>query len=308
LEFAGLRLADAAAVIRDHFGGEIRAAAPSCVEVDAPGLGVFRVELDAALLQDKRYEEILAEFGIDLAELTDADAVERFLVGSAALVVPAEVVCPPLPLDRLTRLEGLREALSAQGAKGTSRSLLYAFGMQVNAEVASFAAADILAGLRAFLLLYEWIVVEEKVNLTRRLLPYVNPFADDYVEHVLAPDYRPSLTELMDDYLAFNPTRNRPLDLLPLFAWLDEERVLRAADEPELVNKRPAWHYRLPDCLIDEPAWSLAAVWNSWVQVEYLAADRELLAHMSRDYLTTKESFLDFLTRQWPEKVRQWRA
>ncbi|OBX33760.1 putative amidoligase enzyme [Halomonas elongata] len=40
---------------------------------------------------------------------------------------------------------------------------------------------------------------------------------------MLDPDYQPDLRTLIDDYLEYNPTRNRELDLLPLFAYLDPE-------------------------------------------------------------------------------------
>lgn len=44
-------------------------------------------------------------------------------------------------------------------------------------------------------------------------------------------------------------------------------------EDPHLVKARPAYHYRLPNCLIDEPDWRLAREWNTWVAVERLAAD-----------------------------------
>jgi hypothetical protein len=34
---------------------------------------------------------------------------------------------------------------------------------------------------------------------------------------------RPDLDTLIDDYLEYNPTRNRALDFLPLFLHLDED-------------------------------------------------------------------------------------
>lgn len=110
----------------------------------------------------------------------------------------------------------------------------------------------------------------------------------------------------MGDYLAHNPTRNRPLDMLPLLAHLDSRRVLHAAEDKHLVKARPAFHYRLPNCMIDEPAWTLAQEWNRWVAVERLAADPEKLASMSRDYLRLEgESFKPFIDK-WPDALARY--
>ena len=111
-------------------------------------------------------------------------------------------------------------------------------------------------------------------------------YPEDYVAHVLAADYRPDLETLIDDFLEFTPTRNRPLDLLPLFAHIDEDRVMAAPVEKELIKPRPAFHYRLPNCLVDEPDWSLAVPWNDWVEVERLAADAKALEKLRRKRLT----------------------
>jgi hypothetical protein len=92
------------------------------------------------------------------------------------------------------------------------------------------------------------------------------------------------LPELIDDYLAWNPTRDRELDMLPLFAHLDPDRVARGASRHK-VKARPAFHYRLPDSRIDEPGWGVVLDWNRWVQVERLAADRARLDAMAGAWL-----------------------
>jgi hypothetical protein len=56
-------------------------------------------------------------------------------------------------------------------------------------------------------------------------------------------------------------------------------------EDKHLVKPRPAFHYRLPNCLIDEPDWTLAREWNTWVTVEQLASDPERIRTMSREYL-----------------------
>ena len=73
--------------------------------------------------------------------------------------------------------------------------------------------------------------------------------------------------------------------MTPVLAFIERGRVSRRVHEAHLVKPRPAFHYRLPNCMVDEPHWTVAREWNSWVAVERLAADAEKLAAMSRDYL-----------------------
>jgi hypothetical protein len=102
-----------------------------------------------------------------------------------------------------------------------------------------------------------------------RVLPPDYPQA--YRQRVLAPDYWPDQTTLIADYLTANPTRNRGLDLLPLFAYLNEEQV-RSALPHEKIGPRPALHYRLPQCHLSDPNWSILPSWERWLTVERLAA------------------------------------
>jgi len=113
------------------------------------------------------------------------------------------------------------------------------------------------------------------------------------------PDYQPDLDALIDDFLHFTPTRNRPLDMLPLFAWLDEDKVMQAPVEKDLIKARPALHYRLPNCLIDEPDWSLSVPWNDWIEVERLAADSDALASARLDRQDNARPVRHLLSRFW---------
>ncbi|MEO1695005.1 MAG: amidoligase family protein, partial [Pseudomonadota bacterium] len=81
---------------------------------------------------------------------------------------------------------------------------------------------------------------------------------------------------LIDDYLRLSPTRNTELDLLPLLAHLDADRVRRALPD-EKVRARPTFHYRLPNAEIGNPNWSALREWNRWVLVEQIAADDAFL-------------------------------
>src|SRR5690606_40167509 len=67
---------------------------------------------------------------------------------------------------------------------------------------------------------------------------FAKAFPPDYIRLIMAEDYQPDTERLMDDYLAFNPTRNRALDMLPLFATLAPQKVARACADA-LVKPRP---------------------------------------------------------------------
>lgn len=254
-------------------GGTIEHESAFLSRVRDTELGDFNIELDASILRDRRYQEALAEIGIDIGEGEARNNIEDVMSRLAGLVVPRELVGPPVPWTELARLDEIRLRLHEAGAKGTHSSPFYAFGLQINIEAASLEADGLLAMLRAFLLKYDWLLERSDVDLARRISPYVQSYPEDYVAHVLDPDYQPDLTTLIDDFLYYTPTRNRPLDLLPLFAHIDKERVMAAPVEKELIKPRPAFHYRLPNCLIDEPDWNLSIPWNDWVAVERLAAD-----------------------------------
>jgi hypothetical protein len=164
----------------------------------------------------------------------------------------------------------------------------------------------LLDHLRAFLLLYPWLRERAEVDMTRRISPFVNPFPPEYVRLVLEPDYPATAERLIDDYLSHNATRNRALDLLPALACLDEKIVKSRADDPHLIAPRPAFHYRLPNCMIDEPDWSLAQEWNLWVAVERLAHDKSMLARMSWDYLKADKNSLRPFIDHWPDALGKW--
>jgi len=82
--------------------------------------------------------------------------------------------------------------------------------------------------------------------------------------------YAPNQAQLIDDYLEHNPTRNRALDMLPLFSYLDKERV--AAKVPDRkIKSRPTFHYRLPNSEVGKPGWTIFEAWTDWVTVEEIA-------------------------------------
>ena len=119
--------------------------------------------------------------------------------------------------------------------------------------------------------------------------------------------YAPELSRLADDYIAHNPTRNRPLDLLPLMAFNDPSLLERRELAGQKVRPRPAFHYRLPNSSIDEPGWSISAEWKRWVLVERLADNPALAARFAREYLGWKGSVFGYLGDRWVRHVEdQW--
>ncbi|MDX1626250.1 MAG: amidoligase family protein [Wenzhouxiangellaceae bacterium] len=301
LEMAGLDAERIAEAVIEELGGEFQADSAFSGHVRGTTLGDFRVELDARVLTDRGYLDSLRRLGIDIEPGQTRDNLESLLSTVAGWVVPHELVCPPTPVDALPRIDAVRRRLHLAGAKGTQSSALYAFGLQFNIEVPGFEVDPLLAVLRAFFVEYDHILERESIDLARKLTPFVQPFPRDYVEYVLRPDYEPDLDTLIDDYLRFTPTRNRPLDALPLFAHIAPERVDAAPVEHELVKARPAWHYRLPNCRIDDPDWNLSEPWAEWVRVERLAASPERLSRRARRRLEEPGA-----VARWLGRVRDW--
>jgi hypothetical protein len=301
LEMAGIRPEDIEAVVIECFGGILERRSAFVSDIRDTEFGDFRVELDSKVLTNRGYLTYLADLGIDIGEGETRDNIELVLSRIAGLVVPLELVAPPIPWTSLGRMDTVRSKLREAGAHGTQFSALYAFGMQLNVEAASLSPRYLLAMLRAFLSRYEWLQEREQVDLSRKLSSYVQPYPEDYVAHIMQADYAPDIERLIDDFLEFTPTRNRPLDMLPLFAHIDEARVMAAPVERELIKPRPAFHYRLPNCLIDEPNWSLSLAWNDWVEVERLAADPERLKHEQAQRLS-KSSDLE----RWFSGAKRW--
>ena len=176
----------------------------------------------------------------------------------------------------------------------------------INAEAASLEARELLQMLRAFLLLYEWLCDAADVNLSRRIVPFIDAFPETYVRRVLDPAYDPDVARLIEDYIAHNPTRNRPLDMLSLFACVDPDRVLARTEPGEHVNARPAFHYRLANCRLDDPGWRIAREWNLWTEVEHLAADEERVREMSREWFRRSDDPLGALREKWAARVSEW--
>lgn len=302
IEFAGLDVDEACVLVRRLYGGTIEPINRFGSMVCGTTLGDFRVELDSLPLKKEKYKRYLEKVGAG-SRLTGV--VEDVLESIVSTFVPAEIVTAPIPIADAPRLESLRWALHARNAEGTKASILYTFGFQLNPELPALDAGTLVRHLRAFLALQDWLFVVAEVDATRDWYGWTEPFPDAYRRKVLDPSYAPDEDALIGDYLEANPTRNRALDMLPVFATLQEERVLAAAKEAENVKARPTFHYRLPNCLIDDPAWSFAVEWNRWVEVEKLADDPSRMRIAADELLAAAEG--ETPSRELTlERARRW--
>jgi len=292
LEFGDLTLEQATRVVQDLFGGTVKHRDSYRNEILGTECGDFLIELDAIFAHPEPGEGAATELEEMLAER----------IGDvASLWLPMEIACPPVAIEQLNRMEELVAALRAAGATGTAQQLYYAFGCQLNPEVPSLDITVILRQFKAYLLMEDWLRMVSGRDISRRVLYFANPFPRRYARAVLARGYQPDWPAFMDDYLFDNPTRNRDLDLLPLFAHLDSERLHARLKDPR-VKARPTYHYRVPDSRIDEPDWSLTLEWNRWALVEELAEDSERLEEMRRAFLE-----LDMSRTGWAQEVdKRW--
>lgn len=295
LEFSGLSLERTVEAVASALGAEPRNRTAAACEIDAGDLGEFTVELDWDFL--KRTAAGYAE-GDEPAEWLGR------LSEAAALLVPVEVVCPPIPVTRLDALDPLVAALRDAGAVGTEESLVAAYGVHINTEIAALDAPLLFDYLRAFCLLQWWLVDAHEIDLARRLSPYVNLYPETYLAQVLS---RPEagMERIFADYLEHNASRNRALDLLPLLAEIDEARV-RAAVADAKVKARPAFHFRLPDCRIERPDWSLVEAWDLWWVVEALADRGDDLDELGAAFGSAARPLIGVSRADWVAFMDRW--
>lgn len=300
IEFAGVSAKLSAQIVADLFGGTIREEDAHRFHIENTRYGKFTSELDSQYAH-----RAYGDDGGNRGSFADDFQMEiRRLYGDfSSAIVPSEIVCPPIGFMNLPELDRLVEKLQEAGAEGTQDNLLYAFGAQLNPDIASRDAEYLTAMLKAYLLLSPWLREVMRIDVTRRLVAFADPFPASYVDKVLADDYWPDQASLINDYLKANPTRNRELDMLPLFMWLNEEIVRRHVPDPR-IKSRPTFHYRLPDARISQPDWSIALEWNRWVLVETLANDREVLERMSRAYRSRSHDWL--AQGHWVTECSEW--
>ncbi len=309
-EYANVPIALSIAALQREYGGVVEMINPYHYKLKESHYGTFTVMIDFQFLANSILKSWVKKAGLEgVLDEEMIDSIEQFVAAAGESVVPYEVTTPPLPMDNLKEAQKIKEILRHLGARGTKASPVYAFGMHINPQVRSLNIEKILSEVKAFFVLYDFLLEWIDPDLTRRITPYINPFNSEYRILVLSEDYKPDMQQFIDDYLLYNPTRNRALDLLPLLCYIDEARVKKALPD-EKIGKRPTYHYRLCDSRVDEETWCVCQGWNSWVLVERLADDSASLTTLSTktmDYLLSPFSVLEKVSfmaevRLWVEK------
>lgn len=303
IEYAGVSLEQSAEIVANITGGSIRKDSPFRCTVNDTEYGDYVIEVDASLLQDQKYEKYLQQAGIDIDKLDLRAPVENLIKSAAAALVPNEIVSPPIPLDAMALVDDIRAGLVECEAHGTQAFILYGFGVHMNPELPDKDAETLLAYLQSFALLFDWISEKTRVDWTRRIGPYINPYPRDYINLILTEDYQPDIDELIADYVRHVPSRNHALDMLPAFTWIKGDDLLEQLKEPDLIKPRPAFHYRLPNCLLDVPDWRIASEWNYWIAIEELAADDDGRKQLASQYRAFQHSWLGRTFRSWTRIV-----
>lgn len=287
IEFTGLTEVEAADLVAETLGGEVEHVGRRAYEIGDTVLGTLRIELDTALR--KSPAGALVDLGLDLARR----------------VVPVELITPPLTPDQLPLLDRLRRALCEAGALGSRDGLLFGFGVHLNPEV-PHDNAQTARTILAFGLLEDWLHRSNPVDLTRRFLPFISPWPHALIETLVDAETQ-SLADLALLYSDHTSSRNHGLDLMPLFRHLDPDRFELLFPGAQTAA-RPTFHFRLPDCRIDEPGWTLADPWQMWQIVETVANDTDLLAALCADwqrFSATAAGLASARRRTWADQVAQ---
>ena len=299
VELAGIDVPHLAQIVATALDGSVSEGSSDTVaRIDTP-LGTFRVEVDSAILKDRSYLAPLEALGLEDGRLLSE--IEDSVLSVASELVPVEVVTPPIPWNRVHEVDEMWGELRRHGGRGTRAAYRFAFGLHLNPEFPGpITAESVLAHLQAFFLLEDWLARAEEVDLARKVTPFIDSFDEGYRRKCLAPDYRPDLDELIADYLEASPTRNRILDMLPLFVHV-RPNCLEGLEVKgvHLVNARPTFHYRLPNSDVDRHAWSPASAWAHWVEVERLAADAPRRRAMAEAYCELRDLPWRLQRREW---------
>lgn len=301
-EISGIEIDECLETVQELFGGEVKQQNSVQGIVESEKLGEFKVELDSRLV--KHFAALMDADTSDHQPHTDINMIRktfsRWIGDRTAEVVPIEISTSPLDFRLLSELENLKEKLRKRKAKGTHAAFYKAFGMHINIEIPSEDVQTISRILKAFIVLHPWLQAKLEVDLSRRALSFIQSYSNEYLFMVLDKNYKPDMDKFIDDYIYYNPNRNMALDMLPIFTLLKPDCMeqLQGSDK-ELTQPRPAFHYRLPNCNVDDENWTIKKEWNSWVIIEQLACNEEKLDYLSREYLKFMEKPLTIFDDEW---------
>ena len=189
--------------------------------------GTYILELDFELLTKQKLKEeakkLFEKTSIRIDD-KDVDNIQDFIGDFSKDIVPYEISTPALPLTKIYKVDELVSSLSKNNAYGTKDRIYNAFGLHINMELISLDVKSILDYLRAYVILQDFLNHDAKVDLIRKITPFIDNFKSDYIKYILNQNYNPTQDEFIEDYIRFNPTRNRSLDMLPILAHLDEKK------------------------------------------------------------------------------------
>ena len=257
IEFGGLKEEAVADIVADCFGGKTIPRDDKGLIIEDTEIGDIEVYLDSQYLHQ-------AESSFDQKLL---DIARKF--------VPLELVTSPFPHTALGKLDVIVDRLKQAGAVGTDGGLLLGYGVHFNPEVEALTLEKILPVLTAYALCEDALRDAADIDLSRRALPFVDPYPRALVDALAEREFG-SMEELIDCYLELAPSRNYGLDMMCIFAMIDKDRVAAKMDMAT-ISARPTYHFRLPDCRIDQDDWSLELDWQRWVKIEKVARDADLL-------------------------------
>lgn len=281
IEFAGLTEEATARIVTETLGGQCSPDGAHAFRVTDTRIGTIKVELDTAL---RKADLPMLEAGLDLARA----------------IVPVEIVSDPLDAEGLEILDRLRERLRTEGAQGSRDGLFLGFGVHLNPETPT-DPAQTMRIVRAYGLLEDWLRQEDPIDPTRRVLPFVDPWPHRLIDDLVSRDIE-DMDSLMRFYARHTTSRNHGLDLLPLFKHACADAFAATFAKDRATSGRPAFHFRLPDCRIDEAEWSLADPWRSWMVVERLAQDQDALASLGASWTEHRGQLLSGRTG-WARRV-----
>lgn len=286
IEYFGISIDKTARILQNLFGGSIHKQHKNMSLLSDTDLGSFKIELDALPLKN------LAEKSLEKQKEQEFDwegILESVISTTLEGIIPIEINTPPVRVKDIKRLDRIADQLRETEAYDTNESLLTAFGVHINPDIPSEKPQAILSFIQSFILLTDWLKDEMPLDFSRKFSGFVQDYPKAYCQKVLNDTYRPDLSDLIEDYLAYNPSRNRALDMLPLFAHLHGNDIIKKYSVDKL-NPRPTFHYRLANSCFSERGWNFTTEWQRWLYVESLAKNDELRQTLAKAYLSSKPS------------------
>ena len=206
-ELQGIPVDELARLTALTFGGDVERVSKAEYLIDVDDQGQYRVEIDYALLKK------LAKAQQGSTD-SDGPSIDSLAVDTLSAAVAF------LFMGAVTwffwRL--LLDKHHLEGRSLKDRRAVYAFGLHLNAEPPDLDAATIAAYMKAFVCLFDWIVWQGEVDWSRRITPYIKRYSAEYELELTDPQYWPNQDTLIADYLRAEGTRNRALDMLPMFS------------------------------------------------------------------------------------------